>query len=211
MSSGEAAAPPRGPRRRLSEAERRAQILRATIEVVARRGFEAATMSSIAGHAGVSKGLVSHYFANKTDLLKQAVLETVRSIRDEMVAGVDLTAPVPDLLRIFIRKVASLRRDRPDDFRAMDRITTRLQAADGAPAFSYRDYEELYQGQESLFRRGQRDGHFRDFDPRVMAVTYQAAVDAMLGYVDTHSEVDAERYADQLTDILLAAMLRPVE
>lgn len=207
MSTGRPGTP-RGPRRRLSEAERRAQILRATIEVVGGQGFEAATMSSIAEHAGVSKGLVSHYFANKNDLLKQAVVDTVMSIRDEMAAGVDLSMPAPDLLRIFIRRVASLRRDRPEEFRAMDRITTRLQAPDGTPAFSYLDYEELYQGQEALFRRGQQEGHFREFDPRIMAVTYQAAVDAMLGYVDTHPEVDAEQYADQLTDILLTSMLR---
>jgi AcrR family transcriptional regulator len=202
------ASSPRPGRRRLSEQERRAQILRATIEVVARHGFEAASASLIAECAGVSKGLIWHYFADKNDLMKQAVVQTVRVIRDEVVASVDAAAPVPDAIRAYIHTVASIRRQRPEEFRALDRITSRLQDSTGAPAFSQQDYEELYLGQETLFRRGQAEGAFRDFDTRVMAVTYQAAVDAMLTYLDLHPEVDVEAYADALADILLGTMLR---
>jgi AcrR family transcriptional regulator len=203
-----AAGPPRGARQRLSEEERRAQILRATIQVVARHGFEAASASLIAEQAGVSKGLIWHYFADKTDLMKQAVVETVRVIRDEVAASVAPATPVPDALRTYIRTVAYARKERPEEFRAMDRITSRLQEPDGSQAFSQHDYEELYQGQEALFRRGQAEGAFRSFDTRVMAITYQAAVDAMLSYLDTHPETDVDRYASALADILLAAMTR---
>lgn len=208
MTSAPAAGPRRAARQRLSEEERRAQILRATIQVVARHGFEAASASLIAGQAGVSKGLIWHYFAGKTDLMKQAVVETVRVIRDEVAASVDPATPVPDAIRAYVRTVASARKERPEEFRAMDRITSRLQNPDGSPAFSQRDYEELYQGQEALFRRGQADGAFRRFDTRVMAITYQGAVDAMLSYLDAHPETDVGRYADALADILLAAMVR---
>lgn len=165
-------------------------------------------MSVIAEEADVSKGLISHYFETKTDLMRQAVVETVRRFRDELVADVDTSTPAPDAIRFFVRKAAHLRRSRPDDFRAMDQITRRLQEPDGTPAFSYRDYEELYVGQEALFRKGQADGHFRDFDTRVMAVTYQGAIDAMLSYLDTHPDVDADAYATALADVLVAAMLR---
>lgn len=202
------ASPSRTGRRRLSEHERRAQILRATIEVVARHGFDAASASLIAERAGVSKGLIWHYFADKNDLMKQAVVHTVRVIRDEVVASVDAALPVPDAIRAYIRTVASIRRRRPEAFRALDRITSQLQDADGTPAFSQQDYEELYLGQEALFRRGQAEGAFRDFDTRVMAVTYQAAVDAMLTYLDVNPEVDVDRYAEALADILLGAMRR---
>lgn len=200
--------PPRAARRRLSEEERRAQILRATIEVVARHGFEAATANLIAEHAGVSKGLIWHYFADKTDLMKQAVVATVRLIRDEVTATVDPSTPVPDAIRTYIRTVASVRKKRPDEFRAMNRITRRLEEPDGTPAFSQHDYEELYQGQQALFRRGQAEGAFRDLDTRVMAITYQAAIDAMLSYLDSHPDTNVGQYADALADILLASLTR---
>lgn len=208
MTAHSAPGPPRAARRRLSEEERRAQILRAVIQVVARHGFEAASAGLIAEQAEVSKGLIWHYFTDKTDLMKQAVVETVRMIRDEVVASVDPSTPVPGAIRTFIRTVASARKERPDEFRAMDRIIRRLEEPDGSPAFSQQDYEELYQGQEMLFRRGQAEGAFRHFDTRVMAITYQAAIDAMLSYLDTHPEADADRYASALADILLSAMTR---
>jgi len=182
--------------------------LRATIQVVAGHGFEAASASLIAEQAGVSKGLIWHYFTDKTDLLKQAVIETVRVIRDEVVAGVDPSTPVPDAVRAYIRAVAYARKKRPDEFRAMDRIISRLQGPDGSSVFSQHDYEELYLGQETLFRRGQAEGAFRDFDTRVMAITYQASIDAMLSYLDAHPEADVDRYASALADILLTAMAR---
>lgn len=51
---------------------RRASLIRAAIEVVAREGFENATIAKICTAAGVSSGLAAHYFENKDDLLAQA-------------------------------------------------------------------------------------------------------------------------------------------
>lgn len=205
MSPGEAGA--EGPRRRrLSEEERRRQVLQATIEVVAAHGFEAASARAIAAAAGVSKGLIWHYFDDKTDLMRQAVVEAVRTIRDEAVARVPQDLPVPDLVRAYVTTVARLRMARQREFQAMQRISARLEGPDGRPVFSILDYEELHRGQELLFRRGQAEGSLGEFDVRVMAVTYQAAVDAMFDYLDAHPEVDVEEYAASLADVLLRAM-----
>jgi hypothetical protein len=43
---------------------------------------------------------------------------------------------------------------------------------------------------------------------RIMAVTYQGAVDTMLAYLDSHPETDRDAYADALADLLLAAIRR---
>lgn len=198
----------RGARQRLSEEERRRQILRATVEVVANRGFDAASAQAIATQAAVSKGLIWHYFADKTELMTQAVVEAVRAIRDETVALVDPNQPVAARIRAYIHTVTRLRMERQDEFRAVERISARLERADGTPVFTARDYEELYAGQEMLFRAGQADGSFRDFDTRVMAVTYQGAIDAMFAYLDAHPETDADGYADALADLILNAMQR---
>ena len=81
-----------------------------------------------------------------------------------------------------------------------------LRGGDGPPAFSLADYEPIYQSQEKLFRRGPQLGCFRSFDTRVMAVTYQGAIDMMLSYADSHPDTDVEQYADALIDIMLAAI-----
>jgi AcrR family transcriptional regulator len=195
-------------RQRLSEAERRGQILQATIAVVARQGFEAASATAIATQAGVSKGLIWHYFDDKTDLMRQAVVEAVRSIRDEVVARVDPDQPVPDIIRAYVRGVTGLRRARLEEFQALQRISSRLENVDGTPVFTALDYEELYSSQAELFRRGQAAGALRDFDARVMAVTYQGAIDAMFAYLDVHPDADVDEYADALSDLLVNAIIR---
>lgn len=201
--------PPSGrARQRLGEEERRRQILQATIDVVARRGFEAASATAIAGQAGVSKGLIWHYFSDKSDLMKQAVVEAVRSIRDEVVASVSPDQSIPDTIRAYIWAIARLRRARPEEFQALERISARLENPDGTPVFTALDYEELYQGQAELFRQGQVAGSFREFDTQVMAVTYQGAIDAMFAYLDAHPDADSDQYADALADLLLGAMIR---
>ena len=195
-------------RRRLSEEERRAQILQATILVVSRHGFEGASASLVAEQAGVSKGLIWHYFADKDDLMKQAVVAAVQAIQGEMVAELDLAAPVTDLIRASIRWMAAASKTHRDEINALNQITRSLRAPDGTPAFSLADYEDIYQEEEALFRRGQAEGLFRPFDTRVMAVTYQGAIDMMLSYIDSHPDTDTDGYADALADILLAAMAR---
>jgi AcrR family transcriptional regulator len=198
---------PRPARQRLSEDERRAQILRAAVVVVARHGFEGGSTSLIAAQAGVSKGLIWHYFTDKTDLMRQVVIATMRVITQDVTAGLDEATPPPDLIRLSIRRLAGLSVTHRDELTAINEIVRNLRAPDGAHAFSLADYEEYYQGQEALFRRGQREGLFRPFDTRVMAVTYQGAIDTMLGYFESHPGIDTERYASELADILLGAMM----
>jgi len=52
--------------------ERRAEVLEATWRVIATRGLDAATVRQIAKEAGVSSGVLAHYFTDKDDILVQA-------------------------------------------------------------------------------------------------------------------------------------------
>lgn len=200
---------PARPRRRLGEDERRDQILRATVAVVAARGYDGASMVHIAERAEVSKGLISHYFAGKDDLMAQTVLVTSAAIRETVAAELDLSAPVPDVIRAAIRRVATLNVTHRDELTALNQITQNLRGPDGAPRFSLADYEETYQKQETLFARGQAQGSLRPFDTRIMAVTYQGALDTMLAYAEAHPGTDLEHHADALADILLAGITAP--
>lgn len=53
---------------------RREQICRAAAAVIAREGFAGSTMRMVAEEAGVSTGMLNHYFANRRDLLMQALV-----------------------------------------------------------------------------------------------------------------------------------------
>jgi AcrR family transcriptional regulator len=53
---------------------RRAQICRAAATVIAREGFAGTTMRLVAEEAGVSTGMLNHYFVNRQDLLTHALV-----------------------------------------------------------------------------------------------------------------------------------------
>jgi AcrR family transcriptional regulator len=81
---------------------RRDQICRAAATVIAREGFAGSTMRMVAEEAGVSTGMLNHYFANRQHLLAQAlgfVSERSHERAREAMQGI---APGRDRLEAFL-------------------------------------------------------------------------------------------------------------
>jgi AcrR family transcriptional regulator len=193
-------------RRRLGPEERRRQLTDATVSVVARRGYRNASLAAIAGEAGVSKGLLWHYFADGDDLMEQTARSTLVALREVVAREVDLSAEVPQIIRSAIRRAAALRETHGPQLRALQEIVQNLCRPDGTRRLGLHDYQETYALQAKLFQRGQDEGSLRHFDTHYMAVTYQGAVDTMLAYLDSHPGTDADAYAATVADILLTGI-----
>jgi len=73
---------------RLATDQRRAQLIRAGMELLGRRAYDEVSIADIAGAAGVSKGLLYHYFSTKSEFVV-AILEEASSELFE------ITAPDP--------------------------------------------------------------------------------------------------------------------
>jgi len=58
-------------------------ILKASIEVFGKKGYDRATTDEIAEKAGVAKGLIFHYFKNKEELYYQAYRYVVEKLQRE--------------------------------------------------------------------------------------------------------------------------------
>ncbi len=65
---------------RAGEAERRQDLIRATLDCISEEGLEGATVREIAARAGVTGGLIRHYFASKDQMLQAAYRETMASM-----------------------------------------------------------------------------------------------------------------------------------
>lgn len=86
-------------RTRLSPDERRAQLIDLGVRMLAERPLEQISVEDIADEAGVSRGLLFHYFASKRDFH----IAIVRHTSAEMLTR---TAPNPDLAPIEILRDA---------------------------------------------------------------------------------------------------------
>jgi betaine-aldehyde dehydrogenase len=63
---------------------RRSQLIEVTIDSLAEVGFTGTTLAQIAGRAGVSPGLVAHYFGDKDGLLDAAFRSLARRVGDQV-------------------------------------------------------------------------------------------------------------------------------
>ncbi|MBI3303257.1 MAG: TetR family transcriptional regulator [Deltaproteobacteria bacterium] len=77
------------------------EILDAACRVVARHGFQGATIDRVAEEARIAKGTVYLYFHTKEDLLKAAVEQGIENFTNQLRAEVaEVTAPLEKLSRL---------------------------------------------------------------------------------------------------------------
>jgi hypothetical protein len=91
---GVASGPPQaaGRRRRpLGEDERREQIIRGCVDVLAREGIPECLPRTHRPSRRRPKGLISHYFSDKETLMEQTAIATVAYLRTEVASAIDLT------------------------------------------------------------------------------------------------------------------------
>lgn len=154
---------------------RRAQIIAATIEVIADEGFGQASFARIAHRAGLSSTrLISYHFAGKDDLIAAVVEGVVTAIGDVVGRRVHREATATGKLAAYIDGVVAFTADHRRQMRALLQILL----AGALPHGSGAD-EAVPSHVEEILRQGQVDGEFRDFDPRVMAMAVQRAVESL--------------------------------
>ncbi len=78
--------------------ERREQIAFATCQVVAKYGFEHASVARIASAAGYTTGMIAHYFKTKQDIMLAALRLNLHRIETRLTTG---KHPSSDLLSVL--------------------------------------------------------------------------------------------------------------
>jgi TetR/AcrR family transcriptional regulator, transcriptional repressor of bet genes len=100
--------PPRRIYRRESEESRRSALIAATQALVAEGGPEAATVRAIAERAGVTPGLIRHYFQSKDELTRAAYRALIDGMTDKGADAVEGVGAKPEA-RLAAFLAASLR------------------------------------------------------------------------------------------------------
>ncbi|WP_394193556.1 transcriptional regulator BetI [Pseudoalteromonas atlantica] len=83
------------------EPVRRQQLIDATIESVAELGLQGTTINSISKKAGLSSGIISHYFGGKQGLIEATVRYLLSNLKRELIDRVTATT-TPEQRLMFI-------------------------------------------------------------------------------------------------------------
>ena len=195
------------------ESERRRTILRAAIDVFARKGYHGCRIADVAREAGVAYGLVYHYFKNKDELL-ETVVETgwsgfvarMRSVAED--EGATLEQKVrgvadvafeayrvdPRAVKVLILEVARSP--------AGTHVVSRQQA-----------FLDTIRMAANMFSRAQATGELRaDMDPMLCASLLFGAIELGLtafvsGLVEDRSPEALERAKVQIAESFLRGVL----
>jgi AcrR family transcriptional regulator len=90
---------------------RRRELSDALWRIVLREGMYAVTVRSVAAEAGVSPGMVQHYFRTQDELIEFAMREALEQMM-ERVGRIDLSTPDPDAALAAMEEVVPLDRRR---------------------------------------------------------------------------------------------------
>ena len=191
--------------------DRRKTILRAAVEVFAKKGYHGCRIADVAREAGVAYGLVYHYFRNKEELL-QLVFETgwggfVARIREAAEGQTPLDAKVR---RIFQVAFDGYRVD-PRGVRV---LVLEFARGPGTGEANRRGaFAEIMDITRGMFERAKGRGELRDdLDPSLCAAMLFGAVEMgltslVMGLLDGRDEALLARAQTQLADSFLHGTL----
>lgn len=167
--------------RHLSEAERRAQILRAARALFVERGYLSTRVEDVARRARLSKGAVYFYFKSKRELF-DALVEEEQAVtlsflegaaRDQRPAAIKLI----ELGTSYLDYFAGLKTP-PRFFLLMSEMAIRDEhVRERVNAIHQLFVERL----AALIEQGAAEGSFRALDPMAAAMLLKAMVDGLAG------------------------------
>ena len=198
-----------GKRRQIRpKAERRQQLIDATIRCIAQHGLSAVTMQMVTREAGLSVGIANLHFQSKENLLR----ETLRYVAEEYHNGQIKIMEGADITDLGDRLDALL------DFQLGRGVTQRQKMSVWFAYYGEAGARPVYQKivstvdrlaalkLEALFATIIREGDYQDVDPRELATGYSALIDGLhLGLLVTPRELTKRRARSVARDFLRRA------
>jgi AcrR family transcriptional regulator len=185
---------------------RRAQIVAAAITTIAEVGLHRTSFAQIAEVAGLSSTrMISYHFAGKDDLL-EAVVSEVFAVAGHFIEPFVVAEPTPTgQLRGLIEGNARFFAEHRTHVTAVRDIWANFRRPDGTPRYGLEAFELEFAMVSQLFQAGQASGEFREFDPRIMAVTLRHALDGLAALIAYEPELDVDASAGELVAIFEGA------
>lgn len=201
-----------GPRRRRRKDARPGELIEASLQEFALHGFAGARLEDVAARAGVVKGTIYRYFADKESLFLAAVQSRITPVFDEILAAVDVfPGTTRELLQFILEAVH--RQIVNSDLRVLMRIV--VGEGERFPALTELYYREIISKGRTLLQRivarglarGEvRDGPVSKLPEVIIAPALMAAIWRM--NFNRHAPISGETFLDAHLDLVCNGLLR---
>ena len=176
--------------------ERHEQILRAAASVFARKGLAATKITDIAAAAGVSHGLMYHYFASKEDIFRQLVTRALHGIEHVLRDAREREGTVTERLRWLTTEIIEGASEGADYALVIQQATISESAPEDVRAMVRREPAKLLKLLSGLLREGQATGEIIAGDADQLALFYLSCIQGVVTsgelYTSEHARIEPE-------------------
>jgi AcrR family transcriptional regulator len=173
---------------------RRAQIIEATKECIAAKGYNTFSVKDIASEAGVSTGIIHYYFKTKHDLMLAVLDELVKEILkavDQRVAG--LTSARAKIEAIIAGSFDFVSKNRKY-YHVMIDFWAQVNDKRSVKNVLARVYAEYRRRTARIVEQGITEGVFRRLDPSEAAAAIIALIDGLsIQWIFDPQAIDVDR------------------
>ena len=169
------------------ERERRVQLTAAAARVIARKGYEAATLRDVADEAGTSTGTLNYYYHGKDELFAATLRAASERFQAELGAAVASASSPRDKL-VAMARAATPATPAGREGHAVWIDFWAQAARDASLRELNRRIYDRWRGEiAGIVREGQAEGSFAaDADPDAFARGYAAVIDGLATHVVLH-------------------------
>lgn len=187
--------------------EKQSVIFDAALRVIREKGFHQARISDIAETAGVSYGLVYHYYGNKQALFDEIFAYWSSSLDDFLDGIMACPDPLPLKLKGVIQYFLNTYQEKPDLIHFF--ITQISRSAPNLTETRLDHFRNLFIRVETVIRQGQKEKVLRsDFEARYLTYSFLGAVEAFLSVMVLGNEkIKSDRQKERIAEFILEVFL----
>ena len=191
-----------------TEQARRQQLIEATIDSIATRGYPATSLAAIAEQAGVSKAAVLYHYTSKDKLTEATLAHVLEQFMAYVSERVEREDDPKGALVAYVRAMIGYQQANRRHVRVIVEMLLDDQGGTKPKTPGSHDTGGRRQGLADLLTAGQEAGGFREFDTRTVALAIGGAIDGVIAHWLVHPELDLDAASEELVAFTLLAVER---
>ena len=188
-------------------AERKDQIVRATVECITKNGYHNFSMQDVARTAGVSKGIIHYYFLNKDELMMSVLDKVAGDIERVMQADMQASSNPFRKLEIFVEVCFDIVRSTKEYYQVNMDFWTQINQKEDIRQAIARHYAKFREAAATVIREGINAGAFNKVDPLEYASYLIAVIDGLsLQWLFDEKVFDYDKIVKKASGLLLLGL-----
>lgn len=189
-------------------AERKDQIVRATVDCITKYGYHNFSMQDVARTAGVSKGIIHYYFLNKDELMMSVLDKVAGDIERVLTSEMESTPDIKRRFEVFLEVCFDVVRNTKEYYQVNMDFWTQINQKEDVRKVIALHYSKFRDTAIQVIREGVSQGVFRPVDPIQYASYVVAVIDGLsLQWLFDEGAFDYDGITKKSTSLLLEGLL----